>query len=179
MLQRFQSDAQHVTAVAASPDGRTVYYASEGVLWAQPVSGGDPRKIGAGYDLAADPSGKTLYLVRAGARGYEFFRMPAAGGEAEKIDVPAGYSLTSLRLSPAAVNRDGRILISVKTLGVYFFQAAIFDPARRTMALVPSPSETVVNEAGWAADGGIDLRITHWSSTLWRYRMLLKSQAPP
>jgi hypothetical protein len=177
VLQRFQSDAQHVTAVAASPDGHTLYYASEGTLWAQPVSGGDPRKIGVGYDVMADPSGKTLYLMRAGANGYEFFQMPASGGEAEKIDLPAGYSLTPNRFSPAAVNRDGRILLPVKTLGVYFFQMALFDPARHTMAVVPMPYQTVVNNAGWAADGSIDVQITHWSSTLWRYRMLLKSQA--
>ncbi|MGA2328846.1 MAG: winged helix-turn-helix domain-containing protein [Bryobacteraceae bacterium] len=177
VLQRFQSDAQHVTAIAASPDGHTVYYASDGALWAQPVSGGDPRKIGAGYDVAADPSGKSLYLMRAGVNGYELLRMPASGGEAEKIDLPAGYSLTPFLLSPAAVNRDGRILVSIKTLGVYFFQTAIFDPARHTMAVVPVPFQTVVNNAGWAVDGSIDVQITHWSSTLWRYRMLLKRQA--
>ncbi|MGC9970484.1 MAG: winged helix-turn-helix domain-containing protein [Bryobacteraceae bacterium] len=177
VLQRFQADAQHVTAVAASPDGKTVYYASEGTLWAQPVSGGDPRKIGVGYDVTADPSGKTLYLMRAGASGYEFLRMPAGGGEAEKIDLPPGYSLTPIRLSPAAVNRDGRILLPVKTLGLFFFQMAVFDPARHTMALVPAPYQTVVHGAGWAADGSIDVQITHWTSTLWRYRMLLKSRA--
>ena len=177
VLQRFQSDARHVTAVAASPDGRTVYYASEGALWAQPVSGGDPRKIGAGYDVTADPSGKSLYLMRAGVNGYEFFRMPADGGEAEKIDLPAGYSLTPNRLSPAAVSRDGRILLPVGTLGVYFYQAAVFDPARHTMALVPVPAQTVVDNAGWAADGSIDVQITRWSSTLWRYRMLSKRPA--
>jgi hypothetical protein len=103
--------------------------------------------------------------------------MPASGGEAEKIDLPAGYCLTPFLLSPAAVNRDGRILVSIKTLGVYFFQTAIFDPARHTMAVVPVPFQTVVNNAGWAVDGSIDVQITHWSSTLWRYRMLLKRQA--
>ena len=73
VLQRSQSVARQVTAVAASPDGNTVYYASEGALWAQSVSGGDPRKLGPGHDVAADPSGKILYLMRAGVNGYELF----------------------------------------------------------------------------------------------------------
>jgi serine/threonine protein kinase/DNA-binding beta-propeller fold protein YncE len=179
VLQRFQFDAQNMTAVAASPDHHTVYYASDGALWAQPFPGGDPRKIGTGYDVAADPSGKNLYLMRAGANGYELLRMPASGGEAEKINLPADYSLTPVPLSPAAVNRDGRILLPVKTLGVFFFQAAIFDPARHSMAIVPVPAQTEVFNAGWAADGNVNVRITHWSSTLWRYRTSLASQANP
>jgi DNA-binding winged helix-turn-helix (wHTH) protein len=177
VLQRFPSDAQHVTAVAASPDGATVYYASAGTLWAQPVSGGDPHKIGAGYDLTADPSGKILYLMRAGTTGYDLFRMPASGGEAEKLDLPAGYILAGTRLSPAAVNRDGRILLPVLTPSEFFYRAAILDPARHTMAFVPAPPHTVVSNAGWAADGSIEVQVARWSSTLWRYRMLVKNQA--
>jgi hypothetical protein len=178
VVQRFQSVARHVTAVAASPDGQLVYYASEGALWAQPVSGGNPRKIGAGYDATADPSGKILYLMRAGVSGYELYRMPAGGGEAERIDLPAGHNLTANQLSPVAVNRkDGRLLLPVSTLGAYFYQAAVFDPARHTFAIVPTPAQAAVNNAGWAADGSISMQITRWSSTLWRYRMLLKNQA--
>ncbi len=177
VLQRFKSVARHVTAVAASPDGQMVYYASEGTLWAQPVSGGDPRKIGAGYDVAADPSGKTLYLMRAGVNGYELFRMPADGGEAQKIDLPARHYLTPNRLSPAAVNRDGRVLLPAYILGLYFYQAAIFDPAHHTITRVPAPVQTVVDGAGWATDGSINLQTTRWSSTVWRYRMRSRNQA--
>jgi serine/threonine protein kinase len=172
VLRRFQFDAQRVTAVAASPDGDTVYYASEGALWAQHASGGDPSKIGEGFDLTADPSGKTLYAMRAGATGYDLFRMPAGGGEMEKIDLPAGYVLAGLPLSPAAVNRDGRVLLPVLTPNEFFYRTAILDPARHSMALVPPPAQTVVSSAGWAADGSIVAQVIRWSSTLWRYRML-------
>ena len=176
VLRRFQSDAQRVTAVAASPDGDTVYYASDGALWAQPVSGGDPRKIGAGFDLTVDPSGKTLYVMRAGDTGYDLFRMPAGGGKSDKIDLPAGYVLAGLRLSPAAVNRDGRILLPVLTPTEFFYRTAILDPARHSVALVPAPAHTVVSSAGWAADGNIVVQVIRWSSTLWRYRMLSTNQ---
>jgi len=176
VLRRFQADAQRVTGVAASPDGDTVYYASEGTLWAQPVSGGEPPKIGAGFDLTPDPSGKTLYVMRAGTTGYDLFRMPAGGGKTEKIDLPAGYVLPGIGLSPAAVNRDGRILLPVLAPDEFFYRTAILDPAHHTMALVPAPAHMVVSSAGWAADGSIVAQIIRWSSTLWRYRMLSTNQ---
>jgi hypothetical protein len=91
--------------------------------------------------------------------------------------LPPSYSLTPNRLSSAAVNRDGRILLPVQKLGLTFFQAGIYDPVRRTLSVVPAPYQTVVNSAGWAADGSIELQITHWSSIVWRYRPVSKKQA--
>jgi hypothetical protein len=177
VLQRFGFDARRVTGIAAASDGRTLYYASAGSLWEQPVAGGDPRKIGDALDLAGDPSGNVLYLTRQGAHGNELFRMAAAGGEAEKITLPSDYNLTPNLLSPAAVSRDGRILLPVQKRGLTFFQAAICDPVRHTLSLVPAPYQTVVNSAGWAADDSIELQITHWSSTLWQYRQVSKKHA--
>jgi hypothetical protein len=177
VLRRFRFDARHVTAIAVGPDGQTLYYTSAGALWEQPVADADPRKICEGHDVAADPSGKVLYLRRHGANGDELFRMPGVGSKAEKIGLPLGYSLSMLRLSPAAVNGDGKILLPVQKLGLTFFQAAIYDPARHTLSVVPAPYQAVVNGAGWAADGSIELQITHWSSTLWRYRVSLKNRA--
>jgi eukaryotic-like serine/threonine-protein kinase len=174
VLVRFKADAQLVTAVAAAPDGQTIYYTSNGVLWAQPAEGGEPKKIGEGYDVAADPSGKFLYLMRADEKGYGLWRMLLAGGEAEKIELPQGFNLTPNRLSPAAVGRDGRILLSVNKRDVFFYQAAIFDPAHHSMADVQTPAQAVVLGAGWADDGSIVVRLTHWSSSLWRYRILSK-----
>jgi DNA-binding winged helix-turn-helix (wHTH) protein len=176
VLHRFPFDARHVTGVAASPDGRTLYYTSAGELWEQAVGRGDRRKICEGRDVAADPSGKVLYLTRHSTHGYELFRIPATGGKAEKLPLPSGYSLTPNRLSPAAVNRDGRILLSIQKLGLTFFQAGIYDPVRQTLIVVPAPYQAVVNSAGWAANSSIELQITHWSSTLWRYRQVPKKR---
>jgi serine/threonine protein kinase len=177
ILQRFPSNAQRVTSVAASSDGRTIYYASDGAIWVQPVFGGGAQRIGEGYDVTADPLGKSLYVMRVGAGGYELWRMPAKGGEAEKIDVPPGYRLAHGLQSSMAVNADGRILLPVNTPTLFFYQAAILDPARHTMSVVPVPSETVASSANWAADGTILLLATRWSSTLWRYRIVATDRA--
>ena len=84
------------------------------------------------------------------------------------------WNLTPNRLSPASVNRDGRILLPVNTKDLFFYQTVIYDPARRTMSLVAGPAYTVSHNAGWAVNGNIYLQATRWTSTLWRYRKSMK-----
>jgi hypothetical protein len=170
VIRRFSADAHQVTAMTAPADGKTIYYASNGTIWAQPVSGGDPRRITLGYDVAIDPSGKSLYLIRAGADGYEAFRMPADGGEATRIALPANFNLTPLGLSPSAVDRNGRVLLPVNLLDVFFFRTAILDPVHQTIVPVSVPPGVVVMSAGWTGEGGIAASVTRWSSSLWQYR---------
>jgi len=171
VIRRFPTDARLVTAITAPADGQTFYYASNGIIWAQPVTGGDPRRIGEGYDIAIEPSAKFLYLMRTGADGYELFRMPAAGGEASRVLLPPGFNLTPQPLSPSAVDRQGRVILRVDVLDVFFYQIALFDPARNAMKLIPVPPRVVVARAGWTPDGNIIALVSRWSSSLWRYRI--------
>jgi hypothetical protein len=175
VLRRFPTDARRVTALTAPADGKTIYYASNGTIWAQEVSGGEPRKIGEGYDLAIEPSRKALYLMRTGVDGYQLFRMPATGGEATRIIFPSGFNLTPQSLSSSAVSRDGRILLPVNTPDVFFYQAAFFDPTSKTIKLIPVPPRLVVASPGWTSDGNIAARVGRWSSSLWRYRNSLQN----
>ena len=68
------------------------------------VSGGDPRKIGEGYDVTADPSGKFLYLMRTDANGYVLLRMPAGGGDAENRNLCSIYAAGRLKMYLKASN---------------------------------------------------------------------------
>jgi len=178
IIRRFPSDSSRISSVTAPADGRTIFYADDGAIWAQPVSGGEAQKIGLGYDVASDPSGKSLYLIRAGADGYELFRMPAAGGQATRFTLPPGFNLTPLPLSPTAVDNNGRILLPVNLPDVFFYRTALFDPVHNSMRTVAVPPRAVVASAGWTRDGGIAVRITHWSSSLWRYRISLQDKHP-
>ena len=176
VLRRFPADARHVTAITAPADGQTIYYASNGTIWAQPVSGGNPQKIGEGHDVAVEPSGKSLYLVQAGTDGYELFHVSAPGGEATRIHLPANLNLTTMPFSASAVDHHGRILLPVSLIDVFFYRAAIFDPARHTAAAVRVPASIVVKSSGWTPGGDIAARVTRWSSSLWRYRISLQSK---
>lgn len=77
------------------------------------------------------------------------------------------------------MNQDGKILLPVQKQHETFFQVAIYDPAHQSLSPVPAPYQTIVSGAGWAADGSIELQITHWSSAIWRYRRVLGIQASP
>jgi DNA-binding winged helix-turn-helix (wHTH) protein len=176
VIRRVPTDGHLVTSISAPADGHTIYYASNGIIWAQAASGGEPRRIGEGYDLAVEPSGKFLYLMRTGADGYQLFRMPAAGGEAARILLPAGFNMTPLPLSPSAIDHGGRILLPVNVLDIFFYQAAVFDPSRNTMKLVPAPPRAPVENAGWTPDGNIAALVVRWSSSLWRYRISVQNK---
>ena len=170
VVHHFPSDAGQVTAMTAPADGHTIYYASNGTIWAQPVSGGDPRKISQGFDVAIDPSGKYLYLVRAGINGYELFHGLTAGGEVTRVTLPENVNLARLPLSSSAVDASNRILLPVNFLEVFNYRAAVFDPAHKTTSPVATMPRMVVLNSGWTRGGGISARIVRWSSSLWRYR---------
>jgi len=59
---------------------------------------------------------------------------------------------------------------------VFFYRTAIFDPARHTTTIVNVPPRVVVANAGWTREGDIAVRITRWSSSLWRYRISLQNK---
>lgn len=177
VIRRFPADARQVTSISAPADGQTIYYASNGIVWAQSAAGGDPRKIGEGYNLAVDPSGMFLYLVRTGPEGFLLFRMPAAGGAATRLFLPPGFNMTPRPLSPTAVDREGRLILGVNVPDVFFYQDALFDPARNAMKLIPSPPRTVIGGGGWTPSGNITALASHWSSSLWHYRISMQNKA--
>jgi sugar lactone lactonase YvrE len=53
VLRRFSRRSDN--GMAASPDGRTLYYSFSGGIWAQPVEGGEPKLIVDGVDVTLDP----------------------------------------------------------------------------------------------------------------------------
>jgi len=177
VIQRFPADAHWVTAISAPADGQTIYYASGGIVWAQATAGGEPRKIGEGSDLAVDPGGKFLYVARAGADGFQLFRMSTGGGTATRVNLPGRFTLAPDPLWSSAVDREGRILLKVNVPDVFFYQAALFDPARNTMSVVPVPPRVVVSSAGWTPNGDIWAVASRWSAALWHYRISVQNKA--
>src|SRR6185369_8226441 len=63
VLRRFSTRSDN--GMAASPDGKTLYYAFSGGIWAQPISGGEAKLVKEGIDVTLDPRGEHLYVKRA------------------------------------------------------------------------------------------------------------------
>jgi hypothetical protein len=77
--------------LSVSPDHQTLYYASDGVIWAQPVAGGDWRRVTEGSDV--DRSGRYLYLKRSRAGVLSAVRFDLAQNAAEELPIPPAYHL--------------------------------------------------------------------------------------
>jgi hypothetical protein len=170
IVRRFGPRATDVGSMAAAPDGKTIYYASGGFIWAQPVSGGDPRKITEGTDAALDGAGQHLHVRRNRNGTIELFRLPVGGGEAEKLSVPGEYHLAVPALTPAAVDARGRILVTVLSSHSFYYRPAILDPAAKSLTVVPVVFDGDVSTPSWLAGGRIGAFGSRYISSLWRYR---------
>jgi sugar lactone lactonase YvrE len=168
VLRRFSMRSDN--GMAASPDGRTLYYSFSGAIWAQPVAGGEPKRITEGKDVTLDPHGQYLYVKRASNGLMGISRIPVAGGDAEELAVPAEYHVANPGLSPAAVDARGRILVSVISAHSFYYQTAILDPASKSFTLVPIAIDGDAAMAGWAPDGRILARGHRYMLSLWRYQ---------
>jgi DNA-binding winged helix-turn-helix (wHTH) protein len=168
VLRRFSMRSDY--GMAASPEGNTLYYSFGGDIWAQPVAGGEPKRITEGIDVTLDPKGEYLYVKRARKGVMGIFRIPVAGGDAEELPVPAEYHVAYPGLSPAAVDARGRILVPVLSKDWWYYQTAILDPAAKSFTLVPIAIDGDASPAGWAPDGRILARGKRYFSSLWRYQ---------
>jgi hypothetical protein len=72
-----------VDSMSCSPDGATVYFSARGIVWSVPasglVSGAEPRKIGAGVSVVADPAGGRLIVERQDGSQLRCFIVPLNG----------------------------------------------------------------------------------------------------
>ncbi|MFL6451302.1 MAG: winged helix-turn-helix domain-containing protein [Bryobacteraceae bacterium] len=169
VLRRFSTRSDN--GMAASPDGHTLYYSFSGAIWAQSVAGDKPKRLTEGIDVTLDPKGQYLYVKRVRNGLLAIVRIPAAGGDAEELPLPAEYHVViPTGLSPAAVDARGRILVSAVSKHSFFYQTAILDAASKSFTLVPIAVDGDAAMAGWAPDGRILARGHRYLFSLWRYQ---------
>jgi len=156
--------------MAASPDNNTLYYSFSGAIWAQPVGGGEPKRITEGIDVTLDPKGEYLYVKRSKKGVLGIIRIPVVGQGVEELSIPAEYHVANPGLSPAAVDARGRILVSVASTKSFYYQTAVLDPVAKSFTLAPMAIDGDAAPAGWAPDGRILARGKRYSFSLWRYQ---------
>ncbi len=159
--------------LAASPDGRTVYYPDRGNLWSIDVDGGSPpKKLGAGHGIAVFPDGEELLVQRNGMNGVDLFRVPVAGGHELRIPIQGDLRLAPVPLSGRAIGPDGRVVVTVAARSSWHWGPAFLDPVTGAVERIPVPFDGDLQSPGWA-DGerlvglGVSLR-----TELWRFREL-------
>jgi len=159
-----------VDALAASPDGRTVYYASSGNIWEIPATDGTPRKICKGDGVAPDPNGRDLVVTVIEGSGAHLYRKSLAGGEPHGIQIQGNPRLAPVPIGNHAVGKDGKILITITTPDFWFFEAAVLDPRSGRFTRIPLSYTGDAIGSNWASDGRILSAGFPLKSHIWRFR---------
>lgn len=161
--------ADDISSLAASPDGKMLYYAASGFVWAVPAIGGQPRKLAPGDFVAADPNGKDLIVQVIGKDAIRLVRVPVSGGAGQPIPVHSDFRLTTSDLSPQAVGKDGRVVISIAAVDTWNYRAGVLDPRSGKISRVRLNFSGDVLAPGWLKDGRILATGNPSSMTLWRF----------
>jgi hypothetical protein len=160
--------------VAGSPDGRTIYYADSGAIWAVPSTSGPARRLHDGDAVAPSPDGKYLVIQLNDMGRGRLVYLPLDGGKEHEIPVNSPLPLASNQITPNAVAPDGRILVEVGSPGLWFWPPAILNPRNGSVTIV-LPGAEADGYAGWSPDGRVVASQAAVQSTLWRFRPVVRS----
>ena len=156
----------NATAVAVSVSLKTIYYVAEGAIYSMPEGGGMPVRLAAGDDLAMSPSGRLL-VIHDG-KGMARIQLPS--GAPEPIVLPAGMRIAAVRLSPSAIDGEGRILLSVVTPNEFDYKPAMIEGGKVTLISPDRPGDNLA--PGWTPDGNVIAMHDVLRSELWRFKKL-------
>jgi eukaryotic-like serine/threonine-protein kinase len=158
-----------VTDLAASPDGKTLYYVVSGIVWAIGASGGERRRIGPGDAIAVDPNGKDLIFQLNDSQGVRLVRVPVSGGTEEPLRIESALPPNPSLISPNAIGKDGRIVMSLSLPNSWFFGAGILDPRSGQLERISMKYTGDVLAPAWLDDGRILSSGWPLRATLWRF----------
>lgn len=161
-----------IDALAASPDGLTIYYSAGGIIWAIPAGDGTPRQIAKGNSMAVDPNGRDLVVKQDAGSGDRLFRVSTSGGPLQEIRVPPDDSLAPVSIGQSAIAKDGKIIAPVSPADSWFFRLAVLDPARGQASIVPVTYGGDTIAGNWAADGGVLATGLPLKGRIWRFTRL-------
>jgi hypothetical protein len=102
-----------ITSLAATPDGRTIYFAAGGSIWSVPAGGGEVRKIAGGEDVVWDPSRRGLVIARKESSRITLWRTTVKRGSEQQIPIDSAAPLLELFVSPGTIHADGTMLVSL------------------------------------------------------------------
>ena len=165
-------DGESVRGLAATPDGKTLFYVQDRAVWAIPTAGGEPRRVRTGDDVAVDPAGGYLVIKTNETDGIRLFRVPWPQGDEQEIRIkPGPFRPVHSELSPNAVNADGRILLRVGTPVSWYWPMAILDQRTGESRSSRSFLRTCSAGVGEGMVGAITKANTI-NARLWRFRPL-------
>ena len=169
VLREFPLPPGEANGLAVAPDGATIYYVRNGIVYALTGSG-SPRRLVEGDTIAIDPAGRFLYTKQFSRDPIRLVRIDLVSGEASDVKMPAEPRLTPVAMSPTAVDARQRMLVDTTSPLTWFYRSAILDLRSGEMTPVPMPFTGDCLSPGWAEDGSIYCTSVGLTASLWRYR---------
>jgi Tol biopolymer transport system component/predicted Ser/Thr protein kinase len=182
ITRRIPLNKGEITSLASSPDGKTLYAAAGGTIWALSSSGGEPRMIRAGDSVVVDPSGRDLVISAMESSKLRLFRVPAVsgvvskvvskveGGSEQEIVTDGSLPLMGFSLSPNALGADGRLLHPLSTRDSWFNAPGLLDTATGRITRIASDDLSDYQSMAWLPDGRIVALHVGLRSTLWKFQ---------
>ena len=157
-------DKGQVGALAASPDGKTLYCAAAGSIWAVPLTGEPPRKIRTGVGVTVDAATQSLVVQMLEPPNTRLIRVPLDGGPEHEI---AGTFHLGNSIDPGSI-RDGKLVAPIGS-PYWYAPPGIVDLATGQSARIPLDYTGDFHHMAWTADGRVMGVAAGWRATVWKF----------
>ena len=163
-----KADGSRIQALTASPDGRMLYYATAGKIWALPANDGEPQLIREGDGVAIDPGGQYLIVQLAEKDSLRLVRVPLQGGAQQPLSFPSVRIVGFINSN--AVRADGAIIKPGASTDSYPWHPTVLFPGTGKAQRIPLPSFLDIFSTGWTAEGQIVAFGQQLNATIWHLR---------
>jgi hypothetical protein len=116
-----------------------------------------------------DPSGHELVVQVRERSGLRLFRV-REGGPQQEIALDDSVPLFSPFLAPGALDKTGRLLVSLSPRDSWFSRSGIVNTATGRITSVSSDNPSDYEYAAWTADGHIMVLQVSLRASIWRFR---------
>jgi hypothetical protein len=158
------------SSLAASRDGKTIFFADGGTIWSVNAASGAAKTLCAGHGVAGFPDADDVLVQRNAASGVQLVRVSLATLAETPVLSAGPLKLAPAPLSGGAVGPDGRILVSAVSPETWLPAPAILDPATGALSLVPVHAAGEILTASWGRGGTILAMVLGTSGELWSFR---------
>jgi hypothetical protein len=158
-----------VSAIAATPDGKTLYCAGTGGIWSISSTGGEPVRVHDGWSVAVDPGGDFLVVQVIESNKVRLFRVPLRGGVEQEIPLHGAVRLAVIAIDNAIAG-DGRLLASLGNEDSWFNPPGLVDLKTGLVQKIPVDPLGDYLSLNWSPDGEAVAAVLGLRSTLWRFQ---------
>jgi len=164
ITRRLSFDRGEVTALATSPDAKTLYCVAGGAVWSVPLSGDMPRRIRTGDGVAVDATTQSLVIEVREPPNSRLVRIPLSGGPEQEIAGPfhLGYFID------AGSVRNGK-LVAPMGAPTWYWPPGLFDLATGKSARIPLDYISDFHHMTWTPDGRIMAMTADWRASIWKF----------